>query len=249
MLFICFAAYNEEQNIAPLLRRIAACMPAGTAYRVVAYNDGSTDATLAELERHAAAYPLVVMNAAKNGGLGVGTNALLTYVAKEGVSDDVAVFMDADDTHDPSVIALMQAEMAKGADVVIASRYQPGKVATGLRWHRHVISWGASVFWRVMLPIRNVKDYSCGFRAYRVGVVQQAMAASGGGLITRPGFECQVEILSRLRPFARFAEVPINLAYDRKQGASKMRFMRTTRRTLSLGMYLLLTRCLGTKQG
>lgn len=248
MLFICFSAFNEEQNIAPLLQRIDGEFDDKAQYTVVAYNDGSTDATLAALERCKHAYPLVVLGSAQNRGLGMGTNELISYVCQQGGENDIAVFMDGDDTHDPSVIVKMCAAIARGADVVIASRYQPGKVATGLTWQRHMISFGASLFWRVMLPIRHVKDYTCGFRAYRVGVLQQAMAAKGGALISRRGFECQVELLHALRPFAHFGEVPINLVYDRKQGVSKMRIMRTTLRTVSLGIHLLSRRCLGTKQ-
>ncbi len=249
MLFVCFAAYNEEQNIEPLLKRIALQFTAEDAYEVVAFNDGSTDRTLAALERCKGHYPLVILNSAENRGLGEGTNQLLAYVCEKGKSSDIAVFMDGDDTHDPSVISLMCAALAKGADVVIASRYQPGKVATGLTWQRQMISYAASLFWRVMLPIAKVKDYTCGFRAYRVGVLQQALAAKGSALISRRGFECQVELLSALKPYARFGEVPINLVYNRKQGESKMRIFRTTLRTVSLGIHLLSIRCFGTKQG
>lgn len=248
MIFVCFAAYNEEQNIAPLLRRIAGKFTVKDSYTVVAYNDGSTDGTLAELEKYKNDTPLVILHSATNGGLGMGMNQLISYVSAHGAAQDVAVFMDGDDTHDPSVIALMLAAIAKGADVVIASRYQAGGVATGLAWQRHMISFAASIFWRVMMPIKRVKDYTCGFRAYRVGVLQQALAAKGSELITRRGFECQVELLHALKPYARFDEVPIMLAYDRKQGESKMRIMRTTRRTISLGIHLLIQRCLGTKR-
>lgn len=248
MIFVCFAAFNEEGNIEPLLRRIAEQLGHGD-YTVVAYNDGSTDDTLGALEACKSRYPLVVLHCDTNRGLGMATNALLSHVCGQGAGQDIAVFMDADDTHDPCVIASMRRAMAHGADVVIASRYRRGRVATGLSWRRHAISYGASLFWRLMLPIREVKDYTCGFRAYRVGVLQQALAAKGSALISRRGFECQVELLHALRAHARFSEVPIHLAYDRKQGASKMRVMRTTFRTLSLGIHLLSRRCFGTKNG
>jgi dolichol-phosphate mannosyltransferase len=249
MLFICFSAYNEEHNIEPLLRRISTQFSSPESYQVIAYNDGSHDQTLAALERCKDAYPLVVLHSDENRGLGEGTNQLVHYICAYGTDSDIAVFMDGDDTHDPSVIPGMCAAIANGADVVIASRYCPGKIATGLSWQRHAISFAASVFWRVMLPIAQVKDYTCGFRAYRVGVLKQAVVAKGGSLISRRGFECQVELLNALKPYARFSEVPINLVYNRKQGASKMRIMRTSMRTLSLGIHLLAQRCLGTKQG
>ena len=77
----------------------------------------------------------------------------------------------------------------------------------------------------------------------------QKAEASGQPLIARRGFECQVELLHALRPYARFAEVPIRLAYDRKLGASKMRLLRTSWRTVSLGIHLMSRRGLGTKNG
>lgn len=249
MLFVCFAAFNEEQNIAPLLKRIAGHFIAEDHYTIVAYNDGSTDGTLEALQRDGGHYPLVILNSEQNLGLGEGMNRLVNFVCGQGKAEDIAVFMDGDDTHDPMVIGAMLDRLGRDADVVIASRYEKGQVTSGLSWQRKLISCAASLFWRVVLPIAGVKDYTCGFRAYRVGVLQKALAAKGSPLISRRGFECQVEILNALRPFARFAEVPIHLAYDRKQGESKMRIWRTSMRTLSLGIHLLTHRCLGTKQG
>ena len=249
MLFICFAAYNEQENIENLLRRLHATLAGAGAYQVVAFNDGSTDGTLAELERLRPHYPLTIIHSPQNLGLGGGTQRLLDYVCESGGESDIAVFMDGDDTHDPSTIAAMCMAIGRGADVVIASRYQPGAVLSGIPWHRQVISRGASLFWQVMLPLKHVRDYSCGYRAYRVGLLKQAKAERGKPFISRRGFECQVELLSALRPFARFAEVPIRLAYDRKLGTSKMRIMRTSMRTVSLGIHLLTDRCLGTKNG
>jgi dolichol-phosphate mannosyltransferase len=249
MLFVCFAAFNEEHNIESLMRRIAAYFGQGEAYKVVAFNDGSTDNTLGVLEGCLNKFPLIVLHSDQNKGLGEGTNRLIDYVCKHGEETDIAVFMDGDDTHDPSVITPMCAAVARGADVVIASRYCPGMVATGIPWQRILISRCASIFWRIVLPLENVKDYSCGFRAYRISALRAALTAKGGPLISRRGFECQVEILNGLRSHAVFAEVPINMAYDRKQGVSKMRLIRTTFTTLSLGIRLLTQRCLGTKSG
>lgn len=249
MLFICFAAYNEKDNIENLLRRLHATLAAAGPYQVVAFNDGSTDDTLAELERLRPHYPLTVIHSPQNVGLGGGTQRLLEHVCEVGDPSDIAVFMDGDDTHDPASIAGMCASIARGADVVIASRYQPGAVISGIPWRRQVLSRGASLFWQLMLPLKNVRDYSCGYRAYRVGLLMQAKAERHAPFITRRGFECQVELLHALRPYARFTEVPIRLAYDRKLGESKMRVLRTSMRTLSLGIHLLTDRCLGTKSG
>ena len=53
------------------------------------------------------------------------------------------------------------------ADVVIASRFQPGSVVQGVPFFRQVLSWGCFLMMKTLLPYRNVRDYSTGFRAYR----------------------------------------------------------------------------------
>lgn len=249
MIYICFSAYNEEQNIENLLRRIELNLGRQGDYAVVAYNDGSTDGTLAELQRLKPDYPLTILHSPANTGLGGGMNRLVDHVCEHAKPEDIAVFMDGDDTHDPCVVAAMCNAIARGADVVVASRYCAGSEATGIPLYRQAISFGASLFWRLVLPIQGLRDYTCGFRAYRVEVLQAARVASGQPLIARRGFECQVELLHALRPYARFAEVPIRLAYDRKLGASKMRLLRTSWRTVSLGIHLMSRRGLGTKNG
>lgn len=243
MLFICFSAYNEEQNIEKLLRRIAGCMGSDTPYQVVAYDDGSTDNTQVVLEHCLLHYPLTLLHSDENHGLGMGLNQLIEHVCVHGGDGDVAVFMDADDTHDPFVIHLMYDALKRGADVVVASRYAAGSMVSGMSWRRAALSRASSLFWRIMCPIPGVRDYTSGFRAYRLSVLKQALAERGEPLITRAGFECQPELLFRLRRATTvFAEVPIRLAQERKYSTSKMRFFRTAVYTLSLGLSLLMER-------
>jgi dolichol-phosphate mannosyltransferase len=115
-----------------------------------------------------------------------------------------------------------------GADVVIASRYLPGARQAGVPPSRALLS--AAVGWLLRLRFRlpGVRDYSCGFRAYRAGIVQRALAAHGPRLITSQGFVVMTELLVKLTPFRpRIVEVPLDLRYDRKVGASKMPTART----------------------
>jgi dolichol-phosphate mannosyltransferase len=117
----------------------------------------------------------------------------------------------------------------EGNDVVIASRFAPGGRSIGVPWTRALLSRGASVLFRVVHPIRGVRDYTCGYRAYRAGLLRQAFARWGRDFISEPGFTCMVDILLKLHRLGAVAtEAPLVLRYERKPGKSKMDVKRTT---------------------
>ena len=123
----------------------------------------------------------------------------------------------------------------EGHDVVIASRYQPGARICGVPRQRLLTSWCASWLFRLLFPIRGVRDFTCGYRAYRAATLHQALAAYGDRFIQLSGFQAMVDILLKLRRLPVICgEVPMILRYDLKKGASKMRVMRTARLTLAL---------------
>ncbi len=62
----------------------------------------------------------------------------------------------------------------EGRDIVIASRFEPGGHVVGLSRFREVLSLGASWMMRLLFGVRGCKDYTCGFRAYRAGVLREA---------------------------------------------------------------------------
>jgi len=62
---------NEAPNIAPLLAEIAAAL-AGTAYEIICIDDGSNDATGAELARAATRLPVVALRHARSCGQSAG---------------------------------------------------------------------------------------------------------------------------------------------------------------------------------
>jgi dolichol-phosphate mannosyltransferase len=130
----------------------------------------------------------------------------------------------------------------EGHHVVIASRYRPGSHSVGVPLQRRALAWAASSLFRLALPIPGVRDYTCGYRAYRAHVIKDAIAEYGQDFVEQDGFQCMVDILLKLRrrPLV-FGEVPVVLRYDLKEGGSKMRVWRTAAATLGL----LLRRRLG----
>ena len=235
-MIVVLPAYNEEANIGRLLNRIQEAMEESSfRYRVIVVDDGSTDRTAEILEEYASRMPLQVARHKVNQGLGATIRDGIYLAAKSASGNDVIVTMDSDETHPPGLIARMAGLIREGHDVVIASRYQPGGRVCGLTAGRRLISYLASLMCRVVFPTKGVRDYTCGFRAYRGEILHQALARYGDDFVAPGGFQCMVDILLKLRRAgAIMGEAPLILRYDLKRGQSKMKLARTALGTLSL---------------
>jgi dolichol-phosphate mannosyltransferase len=100
---------------------------------------------------------------------------------------------------------------------------------------RRFWSFSASIVFRVLFPTPGVRDYTCGYRAYRVEALRAAVERYGLQFVDQDGFQCMVDILLKLRRLDLvFGEVPIILRYDQKEGGTKMRVGETARNTLRL---------------
>jgi dolichol-phosphate mannosyltransferase len=203
--------------------------------KVLVVDDGSTDDTAAVALRGAGSLYVDVLRNERNRGLAETFMRGMTEAAERAHPSDVVVCMDADNSHVPGQILRMVREIQEGRDVVIASRYQRGSVVRGVKPLRRFLSRGMSILFRIVFPIDGVRDYSCGYRAYRAEILQKALSIRSEGLFANDGFACMVGMLLHVSRYnAVFGEVPLVLRYDRKVGASKMKIGRTVMRTLLL---------------
>lgn len=235
-VYIVLPAYDEEENMPRLLDSVRDAMAdSPVRYQVVVVDDGSRDRTAAVAESFAREMPIALIRHPVNQGLGATIRDGVVAAIRRADERDIIVTMDADDTHTPGLILRMVRMISEGYDVVIASRYKPESRVYGVPLLRRAMSRGASVLMRLLFPIRGVKDYTCGFRAYRASVLRAAVDRYGDDFVNQEGFQCMVDILLRLRSLDLvFGEVPLLLRYDRKRGESKMRVWRTARQTLRL---------------
>lgn len=235
-IHVVLPAFNEETQIGKLLDRIEEAMAEESLrYRVLVVDDGSTDATAEVVRQRIDRMPVSLMQHATNVGLGTTLRDGLVQAAEVASLRDVIVTMDADDTHTPGLIVRMVRMLREGHDVVIASRYQNGSRAVGVPRRRRMLSRGASIFFRLIFPTPGVRDFTCGFRAYRAEVLQAAIERYGSGFLDQDGFQCMVDILLKLRCMdVVFGEVPVILRYDFKEGGTKMKVAETIRNTLGL---------------
>ncbi len=237
VVYVGLPAYNEAAAISPLLGRVEAAR-IGLINRglvcdlqIIFYDDGSTDDTAQCVRESHRGTETFVLSPPSNGGLGVALEGIVNSFLRMATNDDVLVVMDCDDTHDPHQIAELLSRMDRfDEDVVIASRYRKGAVVAGVSWNRQLLSFGFAVLVKIVLPIRGVRDYSCGYRAYAKAPLMNA-SGDRGFRLQEPGFSAMPEILMRLRPGKwKFGEIPLVLAYDRRLTQSKMRAWKNSSR-------------------
>ena len=247
MIYVTLPAYNEEEGIAQLLADIshtASEFLPGLEFTVVVVDDGSSDNTakFAEdafqslTEQSSSKVSFVLVEHPKNRGLAEAIKTGLFYCVDKVGDRDVILTMDSDNSHTPGLIPKLVRLIYEGYDVIIASRYRTGARIVGLSLFRRMLSSVASVVFRSLFPIPGVRDYTCGYRAYRGALIKKVMSENET-FISESGFTVMVDILLKLRQergTVLMAEVPLLLRYDQKQSASKMDVGLTIRQTLSL---------------
>ncbi len=211
---VIIPTYNERENVE---RIVADVLAQDDRLHVLIVDDGSPDGTgqiAAALAERSEGRVHVLHRAGK---LGLGT----AYVAgfRWALARDYALVfeMDADFSHDPAHLGQFLAA-ADGADVVLGSRYQYGKV-TVVNWPigRLILSYAANVYARAVTGL-PVFDATGGFKCFR----REVLAALDLGDVRSNGYAFQIEMSFRAwRRGFRIAEMPI-VFVDRTEGESKM---------------------------
>ena len=236
MTFVVLPAYNEADGLPLLLDRIRRVFADnGKSYHVIVVDDASTDDTADIAVDYSMRMPVSLVQHIKNQNLPGALRSGLTAavgLAKEG---DVIVTMDGDDTHPPAFINPLLQKIEEGYDIVTASRYQKGSRVVGVPKFRVLMTYGAKLLFQAIMPIPGVRDYTCGYRAYRFNVLKETMDHYGDQFVSEKGFSCMADVLLKMRKFKYvFGEVPLLLRYDQKQGLSKMNVGRTATMSLKL---------------
>ncbi|MCB0974336.1 MAG: polyprenol monophosphomannose synthase [Actinobacteria bacterium] len=213
---VMIPTYNEAANIEVLLNRVASDAP---GVSVLVLDDNSPDGTgmLAErwAEQNAERLSVSVLHRSAKEGLGPAYLAGYEWGLQRGF--DVMIQMDADGSHDPSVIPRLVNEIDAGADLVIGSRYVPGGTIPTWSWHRLALSRFGNGYSSAMLGL-HIKDTTAGYRAYAAPL----LARMDRTAVRADGYGFQIEMAMRATDRgARIREIPIAFV-DRTRGKSKM---------------------------
>lgn len=239
-IWIVLPCYNEEANIKALINRFENVFihlaHLGFYRKYIIVDDGSKDSSPLILKQLSEKLPVDVITHTPNQGLGPTMRDGLQRAAQTGYEQDIVITMDCDNSQPPELIITMIFKIIEGNHVVIASRYRYGSAVVGLTGKRILISKLAGLIFKIRSNIKNVRDYTCGFRAYDNSILKKAFELYKDKFIEQEGFQCMAEIILKLNriPNTLFYEVPMILRYDNKGGESKMNVLKTVKATLKL---------------
>ncbi|MHB8189523.1 MAG: polyprenol monophosphomannose synthase [Ferrimicrobium sp.] len=211
--WVVVPTYNESDNIADLIEALRKAVPQAS---VLVVDDSSPDGT-GEIVRALAADDdqVSLLTRAQKTGLGAAYRDGFREALGHGAT--AVVEIDADFSHDPTVVPDLLAALDSGAALAIGSRYVRGGSSPGLPPSRLAISRLGNIYASIMLGV-PAKDTTAGFRAYRSETLKR-IDLDG---VRADGYGFQVEMAYEVtRSGGRIREVPI-IFRVRRAGSSKM---------------------------
>jgi dolichol-phosphate mannosyltransferase len=212
---VIIPTYNEKENIERMLSMVFSL---DQSFHVLIVDDGSPDGTAQIVKDMQNVYPTQLHILERSGKLGLGTAYIAGFKWAIAQRYDYIFEMDADFSHNPQDLTRLYAACAQqGADLAVGSRYTRGGQVRNWSWDRIVLSYGASLYVRLM-TFMPVKDPTAGFICYRRKVLESIDLDN----IRFVGYAFQIEMkYSAYRLGFKIAEVPITFI-DRVAGVSKM---------------------------
>lgn len=214
MVSVILPTLDEAENIAPLMQRLMEVIP--QPCEIIVVDDHSPDGTAAIAEGFARIWPPGLVRVEKVKGLGL---ARSLWHGIEKASGDVIVWMDCDFSMPPELIPKLLAEIERGADIAVGSRF-----VSGGSFKRETEgtpdSWTAVALSRLMnysihfLLGSNFRDYTSGFAAVRRPVFSRIRFRGDYG-------EYFIDFIYRaLKAGYRVTEIPY-VCLPRQRGYSK----------------------------
>jgi len=206
--------YNEAQNIEELCRAIRASAP---SVGILVVDDASPDGT-ADLAAALACElgDLRVLRRDDKSGLGGAYRAGMRSAIDDGA--EICIQIDADFSHDPTMIPALVSAVEHGVDLALGSRYVPGGITENWPADRRRLSRWGNRYAAGVLGLA-INDATGGYRAYRTTALVEQMDFES---VTTEGYGFQIEMTHRLvRAGGSIAEIPITFR-DRTAGESKM---------------------------
>jgi dolichol-phosphate mannosyltransferase len=220
---VIIPTYNEHENIQKVIPLLEDVFKEVKNWNmgILVVDDSSPDGTadvVRNLQKKYSNLNLLVNQ--KKGGLGGAYLKGMEYTFGE-LKADVAFEFDADLSHDPQKIPAFLAEIDKGADMVLGSRYIPGGgIPDNWGIHRKFLSVIGNVIIMIVLTDFRIRDWTGGYRA----ITKKVYEAVSPEMHTEKfsGYTFQIGFLHKaVKKGFIIKEVPFKFI-DRTIGESKM---------------------------
>ncbi len=217
---IVLPTYNERENIKTLIPeifRIGKNIKNWELYILVA-DDNSPDNTGDEVNQLKKKYNNLDLISGEKRGLGNAYKRGFSY-ALEKLHPNTIFEMDADWSHDPSLIPHFLKKIDEGAEFVIGSRYiKGGSIPPDWELYRKIFSFVGNIVIRLGFMKLSIHDWTTGYRAIRSDFIRQILDS----LEAYNNYVFQIAVLDRaIKQNLRIAEVPLNFK-ERHKGYSKI---------------------------
>lgn len=212
---VIIPTYNEKDNIRNIIDAVFAMQQ---NFHILIVDDGSPDGTGNIVRNLQQSHPGELFLVERSGKLGLGTAYIHGFKWALEKGYQYIFEMDADFSHNPvDLNRLYDACSKQGGDVSVGSRYVKGGRTENWPWDRAILSYGASIYVRLVTWI-GVKDATAGFVCYK----RQVLEAINLDAIRFVGYAFQIEMkFTAWKLGFKIIEVPITFK-DRKEGYSKM---------------------------
>ncbi len=242
-VYVVLPCYNEALNIEKVIDDFMVTYIGHSKVRMkyVLINDGSSDNTLEIISKLAKTYEVVTaIDHGVNKGLGAAVKTGIDYVVNTASSDDLMMVLDSDHTHKARFsMAMIEKVLSGEHEVVIASRFYEDSKVYGVPFNRVLLSLGARLYYTLMFGIKNVKDYTCGYRVYSLKSLMKLKMEYGRHIVEETGFSCMCELLLKLDNLGvNIGESTFELYYGDKGGDSSMQIFKTIKNSLIMPLKL-----------
>ena len=212
LLSIIVPVYNEEKTILEILKNIKLSKIEGINLQIIVVNDGSSDNTLAILERNKILYD-VLINIKNNSGKGLAVKKGL-----EVARGDYVIFQDADLEYNPRDYKnFIEVFSQFDAEVILGSRFHYRNYTRSHNLSNKVGNYIITFFFNILYNTTFTDIYCCYLAFKRDLLIVENIKTTG--------FEQHAEILCNLvKSSNKLYEVPVNYNGRSKKEGKKIRF-------------------------
>ena len=212
-LSIVIPLYNEEERFPvtgeTLRSFVTASVVTFPELEIIFVNDGSTDNTLALVQKFARDFPhhVQIISHEKNRGKGHAVRTGMRAATKK-----YALMSDADMSTDLCAAADFIGPMSDGVPVIIGSRKMPGaRLEIRQPWWREFMGKGYTFLAQNILSV-PVSDFTCGFKFFHIDA---RSAIFEKAMIDRWSYDAEILFLAKQNNFP-IVEIPVIWRNDKR---------------------------------